>query len=242
MSIFMKHLDSRRIIERKREYAPVNLRTSWYKLSIMYKFLIIFFGVFFLCADFGILNGRFLEYKIGYFTSQSNIWCILYFTVEIIVLFTTGEKGLEKTWCPIIKWVITMCITLTFLVAHFILKTGFAFDSWYHIAGLGLHYLVPILTIGDWLIFDAKGNIKKYYPFIWIIVPYIYFATAILAANYENGLVGGTVSKYPYDFIDIEKYGMKHVLMTLGEVTVIFVILGYLVYGIDSFMFRKKGE
>ncbi len=42
-----------------------------------------------------------------------------------------------------------------------------------------VHYLIPALTLADWLLFEPKGKFKKYDPLLWLIPTLTYFLTTI---------------------------------------------------------------
>ncbi len=105
------------------------------------------------------------------FTTLSNLLCVMYFILDIIYLMHNYNKKTLVEWFPLLKGITTMAITLTLIVAHFVLKMSFSFVSFTNMSFLGLHYIVPIMTILDWILFDKKGFIKVYSPIVWTAVP-----------------------------------------------------------------------
>ncbi len=56
--------------------------------------------------------------------------------------------------------------------------------------------------------------------------------------NFGGNFLGG--SKYPYFFLDIEKYGISGVIGNLTFVYILFLLYGYLVYFIDKKLGKKN--
>lgn len=206
------------------------MRIKNFKISIIYKLILIIFGIFSLICTTGFLDNQINLKIFQMFTTISNILCVVYFIIDFIYLLKN-----KRTFMPLLKGMITMSITVTFLVAHFMLKMSFSFNSFSGFSLLGLHYILPIMTIIDFILFDEKGLIKKNYPFIWIIIPYIYFLVAILYAKVGNGLGMGN-SKYPYPFIDIDKLGLSKVIVTIIIMTIGFILIGYFYYFVDKLL------
>ncbi len=205
-------------------------------LSIGFKVIICIIGIISLILNVGIFTSN-PNFKILLmFTSLSNILCIVYFIVDIIYLSKNYSKK-KTTLCPTIKGIVTMSITVTFLVAQFVLKMNLSFKTLWDASFLGLHYLVPIMTIFDWILFDKKGQIKVYSPLLWCFAPCLYFISAIISAKYGNGF--GIDSKYPYPFMDIDKLGINKVYLTILIMATCFIIMGYLYYFIDRKLAKR---
>ena len=137
--------------------------------SIIYKIIIIIIGTF------AVLNGFFYDnFQLDietayYFTYQSNILVIVYFILDI---FNIIKK--KETFYPRFKGAVTMSITVTFLVYHFLLSTTSGkLEGIDYIRNIILHYIVPIMTIFDYIIFDKKGIYKNADNDIITAIPFI---------------------------------------------------------------------
>ncbi|MCZ9955320.1 Pr6Pr family membrane protein [Brachyspira hyodysenteriae] len=197
--------------------------------SIIYKIIIIIIG------SFAVFHGFFYDnFKLDietayYFTYQSNILVIVYFILDIINIIKKKE-----TFYPRFKGAVTMSITVTFLVYHFLLSpTADDYKGLYYIRNIILHYILPIMTIFDYIIFDKKGIYKIVDPLLWLIIPFVYFAFILIRARIGSPFSDG--SYYPYFFVDIDKYGLKTVLRNVFFITLFFDFLGYIEYFIDRF-------
>jgi len=209
-------------------------------ISIIYKAVLCIVGIFSLIATTGVLDGNMNLNIFSMFTTLSNLLCVIYFILDIIYLIRNyNKKGLVE-WFPLLKGITTMAITITLIVAHFVLKMSFSFDSFTNMSFLGLHYIIPIMTILDWILFDKKGFIKVYSPIVWTIAPAIYMIVAYNSAVFGNGIGVNGDSKYPYDFMDIDKLGIPTVVFNIVLMTIIYFAIGYVYYFIDRLMIRKR--
>lgn len=188
------------------------------KLSFIYKVLIIIIGIISIIFSTGLLDKRFNTHIFIMFTTLSNILCVIYYLLSIIT---------KKTY-PFLYGLIIMSITLTFLVAKFILKMSFSFASFSSLAFLGLHYLVPIMTIFDYLLFSKKGHFKKYYPILWLVFPFIYLIICLITKTYT------------YPFIDVTSLGFNKVITNSLFIALAFIILGYILYFLDHLLTKHK--
>ncbi|WP_297246923.1 Pr6Pr family membrane protein [uncultured Brachyspira sp.] len=197
--------------------------------SIVYKIIIIIIGAL------AVLHGFFYDnFKLDietayYFTYQSNILVITYFILDIINIIKKKE-----TFYPRFKGAVTTSITLTFLIYHFLLSpTAEDYKGVFYIRNIILHYIVPIMTIFDYIIFDKKGFYKIVDPLIWLIIPIIYFTFMLIRAKVGSPFSNG--SYYPYFIVDIDQYGLKTVLRNIFFIALFFVFLGYIGYFVDRF-------
>jgi hypothetical protein len=168
---------------------------------------------------------------LSYYTLQSNIVVLIFFSFLLL-----RNAWTKKTISPTVKGGVTVCITLTFIIYHFILRpTMFTMDAAraYNasLANTMVHYIVPIMTIADWLLFDKKGLMKKLDPVKWLIIPLAYLIFSLVRA--ELGSFASTESRYPYFFLDIDKYGVGQVALNVLGVGVGYLALGYVFYFID---------
>lgn len=203
------------------------------KLSLIYRILIVVIGLYGLYLNLFSNHSSIFE-LLHYFTILSNI-----LVVGLFIFLITKYKN-NKHY-PKIKGAITMSITVTFLIFHFMLRpTLFNMTgsySIYSLANLTMHYIVPIMTILDWILFDKKGEYNKTDPLLWLIIPFVYFI--IMSVNGALGYTFASGSHYPYFFMDFDVLGIK-VLLYVLVIIVAFTILGYIYYGIDKLLANKK--
>ena len=187
----------------------------------------------------GLTRG-FINFKpLAYFTYQSNVFVLIYFIINIIYsikyIKNHGNIG-TTTILPKVKGAMTMSITITFLVYHFLLSASdFAMSephTGYFISNILLHYIIPIMTILDFIIFDKRGIYTKIDPLKWLLIPSVYFIFSIIRASIGEPFSSG--SRYPYFFIDIDKYGLGTVFTNTILLAIGFLIIGYLIYFTDN--------
>lgn len=212
------------------------------RLKDFYRLLYVVIGFAGLIMHSGILSEGFRPSMFVYYTNQSNLLCVLFFACKLIYRKEDREQSAFASFInsPHTKFAITMCIALTGIIYHVLLSPtdkdyqhmaseGFNLHS---LSNLIVHYIIPIMTVLDWLLFDKKGRFKRSDPFIWMILPYLYFIFILLRAPFF-GNIGNTSSRYPYNFIDVDALGAGTVAVTVVVITLIFIALGYVLYGSD---------
>jgi hypothetical protein len=173
---------------------------------------------------------------LSYYTLQSNILVFIFFSYWVWRIWRARPKQ-PIVLSPTIKGAVTICVTLTFLVYHFMLApTMFTMDNQYALspANLLVHYITPLMVIADWLLFDKKGLLKKLDPLKWLLIPLAYFVFAVIRAQFTT--FSFSDSRYPYFFMDFDKFGAGRVGIYILFITIGYVALGYLFYFADWFM------
>jgi hypothetical protein len=161
---------------------------------------------------------------------------VLYYWGAIFQIAFSKKKNI--VFAPIVKGLLLLCLTGTMLVAHFLLGDAFSMGEDMVWTLTLVHYVVPIGTILDWLLFDKKGLIKLYFPLLWLLAPVFYFVYAMLGSQIENGLVDMT--RYPYPFLDIDVLGVNRVLFTSLIILGAFLVIGYIYFLIDKILSKIK--
>jgi len=98
------------------------------------------------------------------------------------------------------------------------------------IANILLHYVMPPLVVLYWLVFAPKGELSRFDPLRWAILPLAYFPYALARAAADG--------KYAYPFIDAGQLGWPQVLTNASVIALGFVLSGYLVVWLDRAMSR----
>ena len=173
------------------------------------------------------LNWEFLKY----YTNISN-WFV--FAVSVVVCAATvkkvrsGEREGTVTVISALKFVTTVMITITFIGYNFMIDNPFTIRYWRNLYSLICHVVAPVMFVLDYFLFDAHRQIKVYYPLVAMVFPTVY-AAAIL-------VVGACVKdfKYPYFFLDVNRYGYGGVMLWILLFVAIFAIVGYLYWLYDK--------
>ena len=208
------------------------VKTRKETFSLIYKaaiVLAVIIGVLLQC-EVGTNNFSLSSFRM--FTTLSNLAVALFYLAYLIAEIRkscNAENSVRFEYC---KFLITMSIMLTGLVAHFMLRG--MFDGMDTIAKTGLtllHYVVPIGTFLDWLLFDVKGNTTWKMPLFAALFPILYVTVSMISAQFLTG-----DNKYPYPFLDADTLGTGTVALNIVLLAVAFLAVGYLGVAADHGM------
>lgn len=174
-----------------------------------------------------------------YYTVLSNMLCFVYFAV-LVVAQPKRENAL-------IRGAVTMCISITGLVYHFMLNGMMEAGSSQVtasmlVSNILLHYVVPCMVVLDYFLFAPKGQYKSLYPLAWLVLPYAYLGFAMVRAEVSpmrfSGFGGD--SRYPYPFLDVDLIGWDKVILIVLALTAAITALGYLSFVLDRLLGKKR--
>ena len=199
------------------------------KISIIYKSLILVSAIsgILLQCEIGTSNFSLISFRM--FTTLSNLAVAIFYFTYVLSEIRKPNSAINSIKFKYFKFLIIMSIMLTGLVAHFMLKG--LFDEMDDIVKAGLvllHYVVPIATFLDWLLFDIKGQTTKLMPLFSAIFPIVYVIVSLISAQYISG-----EGKYPYPFLDVDTLGIKVVLINIVLLSIAYFVVGYLGIYID---------
>jgi hypothetical protein len=203
-------------------------------LSLIFKCLILLSAVAGILLQCEVGTSNFSLYSFRMFTTLSNLAVAAFYLVYLIAEKrkpASAKCSVEFGYC---KFLITMSIVLTGLVAHFMLRG--MFDQMDAIAKVGLtllHYVVPIGTFLDWLIFDIKGKTTWKMPLFAALFPIVYVIASMIAAQFLTG-----ENKYPYPFLNVDTLGVGAVTLNIILLAAAFLAVGYLGVAVDHGMKR----
>ncbi len=212
-------------------------------LALAFRLILIVGCLYGLFLVTGLSTGAFNPTLLAYYTIQSNLVVLVLFAVLAIRTAhdcrTAGVRG-ASTLSPRIKGTVTLAITVTLLVYHFMLVptmfTMYPNYSPFTLQDVLVHYFTPLMALGDWLLFDPKGRYRWADPLLWLSLPLAYLVFALVRAQFIS-VPGPTGSRYPYFFMDIDKLGWGVVPWLVG-LSVGLLALGYLLYGLDRLLGR----
>lgn len=167
-------------------------------------------------------------YAIGhfalFFTTTSNVLAAAVFTLAAM-----GPKYEPKA-----ETMVALASYMTLVFAIFVLlldghrhRTGIA---WY--ANTGLHYLMPLFAVVNWIVFTPHGTADWRKPFSWQIYPLGYFVYML-----ARGLLSG---EYPYWFLDPARVGWPSLFLNATILIVVFWAMGEIFAGLDRLMARRS--
>lgn len=183
-----------------------------------------------------------------FFTTLSNIWIdlILFASLifDVIYLKSNGEKNYKNNVFYIIKFMLTISITVTFLVYMLLLapnnELGFinAYTNNYY-GSYCVHFAGPILAILDFFIFDYEYESTAIHAVFATIPALLYVCFVVIAASLGMRWYG--TMHAPYNFLNFgakcgwfgydskangsESLGIG-VFYMLGVLIVIFIAIG----------------
>lgn len=162
---------------------------------------------------------------------------LLYYSVfsNIVTTSFNGYIAFKKTdLTPVelrFKGGITMLIILAFLVFHVQLAPYIVYSEFFSARNTIIHYLVPILTTADTIMFDVKQVYKKYTPITWSVLPLLYCAVALINGKFLGFEVPDTVeSPYPYFFLNLNKLSLFQVGLNIGLILIVYTAISYYLY------------
>ena len=176
-----------------------------------------------------------------HFTNISNFFCI---AIMLASLIQTAKKKEDSfvTAAPLLKFIGMLGILLTFLVFNIMLAGAEGRDpqaNW-RVGSLIFHVVLPILYIADWFLFRERKNCKWYYPIASIGFPVAYVLFLLIQAiilKFDSSILIPTTTTpliYPYFFVNLDTQGVGGVMMWIGILSVAFVVVGYLFFGLDK--------
>lgn len=212
--------------------------------SVVFKLLIILCVLVGLLLNFGVFEGKLNFVSLKAFTLLSNIFAAVYLAIAAVAA-KRGDVGCR----PMLRLAATVSVLLTCLVGHFMLGEFMDPEKPYIYWGIILlHYVAPILTALDYLLFAEKGQIRWYYPLAGLYPAALYSLMVMvmvsLGVNWGFGfsLGNGYESRFPYPFMDADVYGVVQVSVTILIMAAGIIILGFLFFGIDKLLAKIQSS
>lgn len=94
-----------------------------------------------------------------------------------------------------------------------------------------LHAYMPLAYLAIWFYMLRNADLRYRDTFKWLMFPLVYFIYILIR--------GEIIRKYPYFFIDVEKYGYAQVIANALGVLVFFMLMGATIVFADT-KIRKK--
>ena len=132
-------------------------------------------------------------------------------------------------------------ILLTFLVFNIMLAGAADRDpqaNW-RIGSLLFHVVLPIMYIADWFLFYERKKCKWYYPLASTAFPLAYVVFLLIQAvilKFDSSILIPTTQTpliYPYFFVNLDTQDVTGVLMWIVILSVAFIAVGFLFFGLD---------
>ena len=184
-----------------------------------------------------------------HFTNISNFLCLGIMVASLVQTVKKKEDSFV-TAAPLLKFIGVLGILLTFLVFNIMLAGAEGRDpqaNW-RIGSLCFHVVLPVLYIADWFLFYERKQCKWYYPIASMGFPLAYAIFLLIQAcilSFDSSILIPTTTTpliYPYFFVNIDTQGVPGVLMWVAILSVAFLAVGYLFYGLDRLGKKQEAE
>ena len=216
--------------------------------QLIYQTIYVTLGFVGLVASLGIFdNVSVIRWDFYvHFTNISNFLCIGVMLAGLIQTAKKKEDGFVSA-APVLKFIGMLGILLTFLVFNIMLAGAEGRDpqlNW-RVGSLLFHVALPILYIADWFLFYERKKCKWYYPIASIAFPLAYMIFLLVQAiilKFDSSILIPTTTTpliYPYFFVNLDTQGVDGVLMWTGILSVAFVVVGFLFFGLDKVEKKK---
>ncbi|HHU07372.1 MAG TPA: Pr6Pr family membrane protein [Clostridiaceae bacterium] len=177
--------------------------TRVHQLLGMFIVIGALFGSWRTISQNGEINGN----DLLYFTIQSNLWIAaihLYFLM-VEVYERRHENFTTPNGVRILKYVLTVSITLTFLVFFFVLVPQLGLFVVQLPGSMLTHFWVPLAAILDYLLFERKQISSGRTISLCVLPPFIYFVVTILLS--VSGVTYADNQPVPYFFLNYKELG-----------------------------------
>lgn len=159
----------------------------------------------------GDVTTRLLRF-FSYFTIQTNILVI------VVSIALARNPARDSSLWRVGRLASLFGVTVTFVVYGALLSSGLDFSGATGVTNMVLHYVVPVLTVGGWLLFGPRPRIDARTLLLSALWPIGYMAYT-LAHGYLTGW-------YPYPFINVNRLGYPEVLLRSVGIVALMVTVG----------------
>lgn len=158
--------------------------------------------------------------------------------VELIETIKKKDDSFT-TKLPLLKFIGLLGIMLTFIIFNFLLAGDREPALNFYINSVLFHIVLPIMYVADWVLFYEHKKVKWYYPLVSVSFPvlyaiFIFIRAWILDFNPEVPYI------YPYFFLNLNELGVMGVIKWIGILSLVFIVIGYVMFGIDKINFQRK--
>lgn len=209
--------------------------------ELIYRIIFIIISLVGIIIHFDINDRDYNTHEFSFFTIQSNIFCLVVMCILLIKHFS--KKDERSKLMIYFKGMALSSIICTFLVYHFaecrivypIYEKGLFSIP---LESLLAHYIVPLMYVLDWLIFQPKGYFKFQYTITWLAFPLFYILCFFTRCRCNEPSAFINVPKYPYFFLDYETLGYFKCFSYIGILLGIFLMINTLIVFADYLMFK----
>ena len=208
------------------------MKTRFRILCAILAWTVIFGQYFVLIAErtYGGLAATTLAY-FGFFTVTTNILVALAFSVPLLKPDNSVRRFFER---QSVRAAIALYILVVAVIYYGVLAASHNPEGISALFNIGLHFLLPVLYILDWLIFSPKGSMSFRHVPYWSAYP--------IAYGLFNLIRGQITGFYPYPFLDVPTLGLNAVSLNMLGFTLFYTIGGVIFICLGRILSRNRIE
>lgn len=175
--------------------------------------------------------------SITKFTIHSNIIVTIIFVVSTYTLSVKKKESRMLDLCKNAALIYMMVVLATY---HFILSSGGEYSGIRVITNFTLHYVIPILVLLNWMIFEEKKWYSYKLIIAWLAFPILYGGVSLLRGMYDGF--------YPYFFLNPNGHipegvgSYTNVALIIAAFTLVYCVLGFVLIVINRVLVKCKNE
>lgn len=151
---------------------------------------------------------------VGYFTILTNLLTAVLMTSVAMGRLSPRNGAIATS----IVTANTLYVVIVSVVYTLLLRGQKHFVGLEAIVDVNMHYAVPFLMLGFWLIAWPKAWLPLSHAAAWLIYPLMYCAGVLIG--------GAKTGWFPYPFVDANTIGWPQVWINCGALTAAFYALG----------------
>lgn len=215
------------------------------KIALIYRIAAFVICLFSILYRMDIFAGKFYSIPLLYYTIQIGLLDVILFgMLACKTLQAIKKKDCTVGYFPRLSALALLCSMVVFLVFWFVLVPSASsnvqdIDFILSYKNIGIHLVIPVLVLLDYILFSQKGKLTKRDPWIFLIPLVVYFVQATIlgfaGVNYRQTDInaGSEPLNFPYFFMDYYKTGWL-VALYVPLITLFCLGMGYLLWFIDK--------
>jgi hypothetical protein len=210
-------MDSLNSFRSMRALAGVAALVGWFALALQFALL--------LSIDSPLTVGTRIGNFFSYFTVLSNILAALVLTVCAI----HNRSGPVHVFArPAVMAAVAVYMGVTGLVYFFLLSALWNPQGWARVADILLHYVMPVLYLGFWIVFVRKGRLRPGLIPVFLLFPVAYAVYSLIR--------GGLIGWYPYPFLDLRTHEAGEIVVNALLLTIGFALFAAMLVALDRIL------
>ena len=169
--------------------------------------------------------GRILDF-FTYFTIWSNI------LVAVIMWMLVANPRRNGKVFRVLRLDTILMISVTGIIYQGLLAASAKNVGLEVVTNFFEHQLTPIVVVVVWLLVGPRRQIKWADIPLALILPIVWAIFALVR--------GAVIHAYPYGFLNVDKYGLGAVILTVIEIAIFGVIISAIYLGLDRLLSLKK--